>query len=152
MEIIMDLEIFLENNAPELLDEAHKTLERANLKHYADSQNDENFKRLEDLYYLTIEAIRNKNLLPMKEHAENIAKKRFEAGFDFYEVHSAFNVLEETIWKKVIKVYHPANLGEALGMISTILGAGKEMLACAYISLAGKGKKCSMDVSEIFKR
>lgn len=147
----MELEIFLENHAAEILDEAHKKLHRANLKHYADSESDENFKRLEDLFYLMVESIRAKSLLPITEHSEKIAKKRFEAGFGFYEVHTAFNVLEESVWKKVVKIYHPADLGEALGIISTVLGAGKESLACTYISLSGKGKNCSMDIGELFK-
>lgn len=148
----MELEKFLEANSSEILNEAQSSLQRSQLKHYANSHSDENYKRLEDLFYFMIDAIRKKNLLPMTEHAEKIAKKRFESAFDFYEVHSAFNVLEEAVWKKVVNSFHPPDLGSALGMVSTVLGAGKETLACSFISLTSTGKNCSMDVSEMFKR
>jgi hypothetical protein len=88
----------------------------------------------------------------MTGYAEKIAKERFDAGFDLHEVHTAFNVLEETIWKKVVENVEPSGLGKALGLISTVLGAGKESLALTYVSLASKSKTKTLNLSELFGR
>jgi hypothetical protein len=72
-------------------------------------------------------------------------------GFDLHEVHTAYNVLEEEIWKVILKDINPNEVGNALGLISTILGTGKETLALTYISLTGKSKPKSLDLSELFK-
>jgi hypothetical protein len=88
----------------------------------------------------------------MIEYAEKIAQERFEAGFDLHEVHTAFNVLEETIWKMIIDNFEPSGLGKALGLVSTVVGAGKESLAITYVSLSGKNKTKTLNLSELFAR
>ncbi|MCX8105613.1 MAG: hypothetical protein N3D80_07080, partial [Ignavibacterium album] len=99
-----------------------------------------------------INCIRDKNLLPMSEYAGKIAKERFENGFDLYEVQTAFNVLEEELWNTVIENIEPQNLGEALGLVSTVLGAGKETLAINYVELASKQKPKRLNLEELFNR
>jgi len=42
-------------------------------------------------------------------------------------------------------------LAEALGLISTILGTGKESLALAYVGLASKQKTKSLNLTQLFK-
>jgi len=84
-------------------------------------------------------------------YSEKIAKERFESGFDLHEVHTAYNVLEESIWKTIIKEVDSADLAESLGLISTVLGTGKEALAIAYVSLASKQKVKSLNLTQLFK-
>lgn len=93
-----------------------------------------------------------KRLLPIKEYAAQIAKERFDAGFDLHEVHTAFNTLEEELWNRVTKNIAPENLGEALGLISTVLGAGKEELALSYVTLASKTRTPTLNLTELFGR
>jgi hypothetical protein len=88
----------------------------------------------------------------MKEYAAKIAKERFDSGFDLHEVHTAFNALEEELWNRVTKNIAPENLGEALGLISTVLGAGKEELALSYVNLASKTKTPTLNLTELFGR
>jgi hypothetical protein len=45
----------------------------------------------------------------------------------------------------------PASLPECLGLISTVLGTGKESLALAYVSLASKQKVKSLNLTQLFK-
>ena len=87
----------------------------------------------------------------MLNHVENIAKERFSAGYDLYEVQSAINELEEAIWKRIFKDIKPENLAEALGLVSTVLGAGKDTLARTYVSLATKSKVSSLNLQALFK-
>jgi hypothetical protein len=94
--------------------------------------------------------VKEKNLGPMIAHVETVARDRFEAGFGFWEVQTAFNVLEEAIWTRILKELPPADYAEALGLISTVLGTGKDTLARRYVSLASKTKAPSLNLHSLF--
>jgi DNA replicative helicase MCM subunit Mcm2 (Cdc46/Mcm family) len=148
----MELHKFLTVNSEEILSTACASLSRAKIKHYHCSEESENRKRLKNLLDLTIECITTKKLNSMIRYMEEMAKERYYAGFDFSEVHAAINVLEETIWIKINNSLKPEELGEALGLVSTVLGAAKENLARTYISLSSKTKAPSLDLTAIFGR
>jgi hypothetical protein len=144
------IECLLQNQT-EIIRSAFDALLRSNLKHYSNSGPNENWQRIEKLFYLTLESIKEKSLINIIEYSEKVAGERFKAGFDLHEVHTAYNVLEEEIWKIVLSKLDPEERGNALGLVSTILGTGKETLALTYLSLTGKVKPPSLDVSELFK-
>ena len=148
----MELNELLESQSSEILENALKSLNRAHLKSYHSSSESDNKKRLLNLLTLTRQCVLEKKLLPMKEYAAQIAKERFTAGFDLHEVHTAFNALEEEIWNRITKFINPEKLGESLGLISTVLGAGKEELGLTYVSLASKTKTQTLDLKELFGR
>jgi hypothetical protein len=148
----MELHKLLSDQSGELLDTACSSLSRAHLKSYTCSEESENRKRLAKLLDLTIECISRKKLMPMLKYIEEIARERYYAGFDFTEVHSAINVLEETLWKKINSTPGYENPGEALGLVSTVLGAAKESLARTYISLVSKTRAPALDLNAIFER
>lgn len=148
----MELKEILKTQSSEILQNALQSLNCAHLKSYDGSTEDENKKRLLNLLSLTQQCVNEKKLLPMKEYASQIARERFNAGFDLHEVHSAFNAIEEEIWNRITKNVEPENLGEALGLISTVLGAGKEELALTYVALASKSKTTTLDLSKLFGR
>jgi hypothetical protein len=122
------------------------------LKSYDKASLETNRYRLKKLFELCVSSVSNKNLLGMIEYSDKIARERYESGFDLHELHTAYNVLEESIWKKILEDVDPAKLGEYLGLISTVLGAGKETLALTYVSLASKIKAKTLDLSGIFQR
>lgn len=148
----MELIEYLNKNSSNIIDEASQALQRTSLKHYNKSTLEENRTRIQKLFELTLKSISEKSLVAMLEYSEEVAKTRFNTGFDFHEVHAAFNVLEETIWTNIIKDINTDQLGNWLGLISTVLGAGKESLAVTYISLAGKIKTPTLDLSELFSK
>lgn len=148
----MELQTFLEKHKSQIVKEAVETLQRAELKSYRRSPIDQNKLRIEKLFTLTISGVSKRSLFEMTEYSEMIARERFNAGYDLHEVHAAFNVLEEAIWKKVMDEIETAELGKALGLISTVLGAGKESLALTYVALSGKSKTATLDLSELFGR
>ncbi len=145
----MSLLEFLEANKDKIMSVAADSLERANLTHYAKSTKNENKERLNKLFELTFSCVKSKSMIDIIEYSAAIAKQRFEAGFDFHEVHTVFNVLEESIWKCLMQKYESDELVEALSLISSILGMGKESLACTYINLVSKSKNKSLDLSQI---
>ncbi|MCU0414566.1 MAG: hypothetical protein MUE91_09230 [Ignavibacteriaceae bacterium] len=147
----MKLHEILVNNQTDIINEAFYSLERSHLKHYDTSRADENWQRLAKLFDLTLTGVKSKSLLDMVAYSEKIAKERYESGFDLHEVHTAYNVLEESIWKAIIKEVDQDELAESLGLISTVLGTGKESLAIAYVSLSGKQRVNSLNLSQLFR-
>lgn len=134
-----------------IVDSAAEALQRSGLRHYAEAGPDAARDRLDQLYTLVVQCVSTRDLVPMIEHTTRIAHERFEAGFDISEVHTAFNVLEEAIWTKVIEATAPRDLAEALGLVGTVLGAGRDALACTYVSLASHQHVPSLDLSALFR-
>jgi|APDOM4702015191_1054821.scaffolds.fasta_scaffold12410_2 hypothetical protein len=147
----MKLDEILVNNQTDIINEAFTSLQRSHLKHYDTSRADENWQRLAKLFDLTLNGIKTRSLIEMVTYSEKIAKERYESGFDLHEVHTAYNVLEESIWKVIIKEVDQTDLAESLGLIGTILGTGKEALAISYVSLASKQKVKSLNLTQLFK-
>jgi transcriptional regulator with GAF, ATPase, and Fis domain len=147
----MKLEEILVNNQTDIINEAFELLQRSHLKHYDSSRADENWQRLAKLLDLTVSGIQTRSLVEMISYSEKVAKERYESGFDLHEVHTAYNVIEEVMWKKVINEIESTKIAEALGLISTILGTGKESLALAYVALASKRKAKSLNLTQLFK-
>jgi hypothetical protein len=146
----MDLYTFLEDRSTGILHDALEALRRAHLQHYEKSGPDQTHQRLRALFVLTARAVKERNLGPMTAHAETIARERFASGFDLAEVQTAFNVLEEIIWQRLLRDAPPADLAEALGLVSTVIGTGKDTLARVYVSLASKSKAPSLDLHSLF--
>ncbi len=146
----MDLNQLLHDQSNEILSDAEAAIARARLAHYEKSGAEHTHQRLKALFTLTARAVKEKNLGPMIAHAETIGRERFEAGFDLSEVQTAFNVLEEAIWMRILKNLSPIELAVALGLVSTVLGAGKDTLARTYVSLASKTKAPSLNLQSLF--
>jgi hypothetical protein len=88
----------------------------------------------------------------MVEYAQKIAKERHQDNFDLQEIQSAFNILEEVIWKTITSDMSSEDYPEAFGLASTVLGAGKEAMAVEYVSLVSNRKNIkSLDLSELFQ-
>ena len=140
----------LQDHSSEILAEATESMHRSHVKHYESVGPEHTHQRLKALYVLTVRAVKERNLGPMIAHAETVARERFASGFDLWEVQTAFNVLEEAIWGRILKELAPAGYAEALGLISTVLGAGKDTLARQYVSLASKSKAPSLNLQSLF--
>ena len=147
----MTLIQLLEKSEDKMIDEANRALDRTHLEHYEESSAEQNKQRLKQIYCFLLQCVQGRNLIPLTDYIQEIARERFKSGFALYEVHTAINVLEETIWKQIIKVLQPREFAEALGLVSTVLGAGKSTLANTYVSLASKTKTPSLDLSALFK-
>jgi len=146
----MDISNFLEAEKDEILRAACTAMDRSHLQHYERDGVDKTRQRISTLYTLAKRCVKDRNLAPMVAHAEQIATERFNAGFDLWEVQTAFNVLEETLWIRVFQHFPPGELAHTLGLISTVLGAGKDTLARKYVSLASKTRVQSLNLQSLF--
>jgi len=146
----MTLLELLQERQTEILEATYEAVKRSQLKNYEKAGDEHTHQRLKALFVLTVRAIKERNLGPMIAHAETIAHDRFSAGYDLSEVQTAFNVLEEAIWLNILKHLPATEYAQALGLVSTVLGAGKDCLARRYVSLASKTKSTSLNLQSIF--
>ncbi len=147
----MDLVEVLSEAKAEVLDEAAQGLARTHLGHYEASGAEEPRRRLEALFDVVIESVQSRELVPVVTYAEHIAHERFTSGFGIGEVQTAFNVLEEAMWRRVTAKVEPDALAESLGLLTTVLGVGKDALARTYVSLASHEHVQSLDLRALFR-
>jgi len=147
----MNLINLLEKNEDKIIKEACISLDRIKLKHYKEKSIKQIEQRFKYLYELVFRSVKDKNLILLTDYIQDIARRRFFSGFSLNEVHTAINILEETIWKQIIKNLQPEDLAEALGIISKVLGAGKSCLSRTYVSLSNKTKHPTFNQSALFK-
>jgi hypothetical protein len=133
----------LEEKSGVILDRAERGIRTACLRDYQDAGGDEIRSRLGAIYDVVLACISERDLAPVIEHAEGIARERFVSGFGLYEVQSAFNALEEAIWLEILSSLGTGELEEALTMVSAALGMGKDAFARAYVSLAAEAGRGS---------
>lgn len=147
----MSLITLLENEGASIVAEAAAALTRSALTHYQEAGPAISQERLAELYRLTVAAVRDRDLVPMMDYMAQVADDRFHAGYAIREVQIAINVLEEALWHHIVRSTPPDELAEALGLVATVLGAAKDSLARAYVSLASKSKAPSLDLSALFE-
>ena len=147
----MNLESVLVDAEPRLMDEAYAAVQRSHFAHYEAAGEQFTRQRLAQLFQLVVQAIRDRDLAAIGAYCEQVAEDRFNAGFDISEVQTAFNALEEAMWRRVIATEPKDDLVEEIGLLSTVLGFGKDALARAYVSLACKRHVPSLDLSALFQ-
>lgn len=146
----MNLHEFLQAHAAEIIDAACEAMKRAHIRHYDQAGPEHLHQRIKALYTLTARGVKEKNLGPMIAHADTIALERYSAGYDLWEVQTAFNVLEEVLWQRILASLPADQFAEGLGLVSTVLGAGKDALARKYVTLASKSRAPSLDLQKLF--
>lgn len=147
----MNIVELLANERSAVLEEAFAAMQRSHSTHYESAGPAFTRQRLADLFDLVLGALRERHLEPVGTYCAEIAQRRFEAGFGISEVQTAFNTLEEAMWQRVVSGVPPADLAEAIGLLSTILGFGKDALARRYVSLASERHVPTLDLSALFE-
>jgi len=95
---------------------------------------------LRDLFGVIVRCVRDENVEPIVTSSHALAADRFAAGFDIGEVQGEFNVLEEALWREIADSLSADQRIEALELLNTVLGAGRDALARTYVALAGGSK------------
>jgi len=146
----METAAFLAQERDAILEEAEAALARSHAEHYEAAGRPEVRRRLEALLDRLLAALDRRDLGPIVAYSQEVAEERFNAGYDLSEVQTAFNALEEATWQQVLGNLEPSQYAEALGLVSTILGAGKDALARRYVSLAAHTHAPSLDLRALF--
>lgn len=146
----METADFLVRQRDEIVDAAAKAMRRTHLRHYERLAPPEIRQRLEAMFDRLVESMERMDLGPIVSHAEALARERFHAGFDLSEVQAAMNALEEAVWARIAAGMPKDRLGQALGLVGTVLGAGKDSLARTYVTLATQTRAPSLDLRALF--
>ena len=146
----MDLDSLLLEDEESVLDEAYSALHRRHVTHYELAGEAFTRQALAGLFSLVLASIRTRHLAMMRAYAEGIAEERFNDGYDISEVQMAFNSLEEAMWRRVVSAEPRDDIAESIGLLSTVLGYGKDAVARKYLSLAMQRHVPSLDLSALF--
>jgi hypothetical protein len=108
-------------------------------------------RRLAVLYTKLTEGLAAESMLPLLDHAREVAAERFHGGYDLSEVQKAYNAVEEAIWSRVFADGVPERYAVVLPCVSASLGAAKDELARAYVKLAAGTHAPALDVAALFR-
>jgi len=100
----MSVSDFLAARADDIIQHAMSTMGTRRLDHYERLGEEASAEQLRAFLRLIIEAARTRDLVPVIEHAERVGRERYESGFEFVEVQGAMNLLEEAIWRELLKL------------------------------------------------
>ena len=131
----MDASAVLASAEDRVIDEGVAALERSDL---ADGRSPGGDKRrdVRQLFRLVVRCMRAGRAEPVIRPCEQIAAHAYAAGVDLAELLGPFNVLAEVLWRHLAGVLAGDELVPALGLLNTIVGAGKDAMARTYVSLA----------------
>lgn len=146
----MSMDVVLSSAATEIVDEAYSELHPQAHPHYAALGETVVRQYLTELFQLVVNGVAHREAVHLVQHAERIAEERFHAGFDLGEVQAAFNALEQAMWRRVTAAEHTAEILTWVGMLSSILGAGKDALARVYVHLASYRHAPHVDVEALY--
>lgn len=147
----MDIVQFLEAKREVILQDAQAALQRVESPGYVSAGPEKQRLYLANLLTRLTQSIADRDVTAIVQYAEAVAEERFREGFALLEVQTGFNVLEEAIWKYVVAEVPPAELAQAIGLVSTAHGMGKDALARKYVSLASQSKAPSLNLAALFK-
>ncbi|HZQ85595.1 MAG TPA: hypothetical protein VFA83_12185 [Acidimicrobiales bacterium] len=144
-----DLAEMLSAAREDVLGEADVALARARLVHYRSVPPEGTRQRLSDLFDVVRASLSPPSVVPIAAFAERLATARFNEGFDISELQTAFNVMEEALWRLVIANVRPDDIIEAVGLVGTVLGAGKDALARTWVTLAKGAHVASLNLGAL---
>jgi hypothetical protein len=146
----MSVDVVLAGSAGEILDEAYGELHPSVHPSYQALGEETTRRYLEELFTLVVEGVSAREAVHLVQHAELIAGERFHAGFDLAEVQAAFNALEQAMWRRVATGEDPFELLASVGVLSAVLGAGKDALARSWVHLASARHAPHLDVQALY--
>jgi hypothetical protein len=146
-----DVADFLTAHRTPVLASAAAEVAGRRLPHYEAAGADEISNRLAALFDVVVAAAKENHLDRALAHADHIAEARHQTGHDLSELQRAINALEEQLWHAVTEHAPADEQGHALGVVSTILGAIKDRLACSYVSRTAATPTHTLRIEELFK-
>jgi hypothetical protein len=132
----IELVDLLRERTDDLINGAVSDLHQARLKHYESDGLDTARQRMLTLLERTLSCLETRRAEPIIEWAVKVARERFAAGYDLFEVQTSINVFEESLWRHVLSSSGPEDVAHALGLASAVLGMAKDRLAREYLALA----------------
>jgi hypothetical protein len=106
-------------------------------------------RRLARLYDHVVVAATSRDLGPIVSYARQLASESYRAGQPLAELQAAFNALEEALWKVLVEDLPPAQVTDALALVSTVFGVAKDTVACSYVAAASRTRANALDLESL---
>lgn len=151
VETSFDVVTFLQERRDAVLDRSGAEVARRRLPHYEEAGAAEVASRLAHLYDAVATSAAARNLDAALAHAHEVASERQHSGHGLGEVQRAINALEEQLWLAIVEDVPAPSQGHVLGVVSTILGALKDRVACDYLAAATPSRPKTLRIDELFK-
>jgi methylmalonyl-CoA decarboxylase len=97
-------------------------------------------REVRQLFRLILRCVHAGRAKPIVRPSEQIAAHCYAAGTDLAEVQEGFTVLAEVLWRQLAGALAGEQLVQALGLLNTITGAGKDAMARTYVALAARDR------------
>ena len=146
----VDMASFLIERRTIVLAAANEEISRAHLEHYDREGSSVTADRLAALLDLLVTCCRDHRLDAARDYADSLAAERTGHGYPLNEVQTAANVVEEAVWATITSDLPAEVHGYALGLVSTILGAVKDRLACAYVATVSSEPVRTLNLEYLF--
>ena len=146
----VDMASFLVERRTIVLGAANEEISRAHLQHYDRVGASVTADRLATLLDLLVSCCRDHQLGAARDYADSLAAERTGNGYPLNEVQTAANVVEEAVWATITSDLPAEVHGYALGLVSTILGAVKDRLACAYVATVSSEPVRTLNLEYLF--
>ena len=146
----MELLKLLTDQKDDIVSKATEHTRFDGLKHYQSESIHVITERLAPLMDVFLTSLKERNVIPMVEYSETVARDRFSQGYPLDEVIAAYNILEEQLWETVKEQQHVDRQADNFSIISRIMGAGKTALADAYLSSTSSSKKKALLIDKLF--
>jgi len=132
----VDASVVLASAEDRVIDEAVTVLAQRDQALHHPAGPDGRRREVRQLFRLVLRCVRAGRAGPIGKPCEQIAAHCYAAGIDLSEEQEAFNVLAEVLWPHLAGALAGEQLVEALGLLSAIVGAGKDAMARTYVALA----------------
>lgn len=151
MDSDFDVAAFLVSHRASILGDAGAEVASRRLPHYDAAGTDAVDDRLAALFDVVVGAATERHVEPALSYADDLAGARLQTGHELSEVQRAINALEEQLWHAVLADAPTDQQGYALGVVSTILGAIKDRLGCAFVSQSASAPVRTLRLDELFR-
>jgi methylmalonyl-CoA decarboxylase len=131
-----------------VIDEAVAALAQRGQAHQQSPGPDGRRRDVRQLFRLVLRCLHAERAKPIIRPSEQIATHCYAAGIDLAEIQEAFDVLAEVIWRQLAGALADGQLIQALGLLSAIVGAGKDAMARTYVALATRDRNEQHDQHE----
>ena len=146
-----DVAGFLAAHRETIVERASTEVGGQHLPRYEAAGPEEVAKRLTELFDVVVEAAGLSRLDAALAYANAIAAARQQSGHALSEIQRAINALEVQLWTTVLDGVPADSQGYALGVVSTVLGAIKDRVACEYVSRAASKPMHTLRIDELFR-
>lgn len=145
----MNLSDVIRPNLDNIVVAAAAVVDAAGLPHYMSLDPQGVKLRLRELAEAMLKSVETGEPVHFASHAQSIAHDRFLAGVHIEELLTTFNALETALWENVVKVAPTEDVVADLGLIGSIIGAGKDQVASSYVEMATQRHTHGLDMSHL---